>query len=149
MNIPAEPSERGTSLTFQVNDKDHTLGAAGAAITLVEYGDYECPDCLNAQPIVGALRSYFGDKLRIVFRHFPMSSVHPRASAAALAAEAAGAQDRFWDMHDALYRHQKELADLDLTHLALRIGLEVYRFEMSEFEYCRDEHCLQIVIMTM
>jgi protein-disulfide isomerase len=129
MSPPPESSERPTTLAVPVSDKDHAQGSAAAPITLVEYGDYECPDCLNAQPIIAQLRKHFGNRLRIVFRHFPQSSVHPRASAAALAAEAAGVQEHFWDMHEALFRHQKELVDLDLTHLALRIGLEVYQFQ--------------------
>ena len=128
MSSPSE-SSRPTRLAVPVTDLDHSQGLSDAAVTLVEYGDYECPDCLNAQPIIAELKRHFKDRLRIIFRHFPMSSVHPFASAAALAAEAAGAQGRFWDMHDALFRHQAELANIDLTHLALRIGLEVYRFQ--------------------
>lgn len=118
-----------SDLTLPVSEKDHSTGAADAPITLVEYGDYECPDCLNAQPILAELRRQIGDRLRIVFRHFPLSSVHPRASAAAAAAEAAAAQGRFWEMHESLFRHQNKLANTDLTHLALRLGLELYRFQ--------------------
>jgi protein-disulfide isomerase len=117
-----------SDLADSVSDADHKLGPSTAPVTLVEYGDYECPDCLNSQPIVRRLREHFGDRLRVVFRHFPKSSIHPRASAAAEAAEAAGAQGRFWEMHEALFNHQRELADLDLTHLALQIGLDVYKF---------------------
>ena len=116
-------------LAVDVSPADHALGPPDAAVTLVEYGDYECPDCLNAQPLVAELRRRLGERLRVVFRHYPLSSVHPRASAAAMAAEAAGMQGRFWDMHDALFRHQKQLADTDLIHLALRIGLEIYAFQ--------------------
>jgi protein-disulfide isomerase len=122
------PSERPTTLAVPVSPKDHALGSADAPITLVEYGDYECPDCLNAQPIVTELRQRLGDKLRFVFRHFPRSSIHPRASTAAMAAEAAGEQGKFWEMHDSLYKHQKDLESIDFTHLALQLGLEVYRF---------------------
>ena len=122
-------SSTGTDLAVAVSPADHAIGLETAPITLVEYGDYECPDCLNAQPIVADLRRRLGDRLRVVFRHYPLSSIHPRASAAAVAAEAAAAQQRFWDMHDALFRHQRELAEIDLTHLALRIGLELYRFQ--------------------
>jgi protein-disulfide isomerase len=114
-----------------VGERDHTLGRADAPVTLVEYGDYECPDCLNAEPIVSTLRQRLGDKLRVVFRHFPRSTIHPHASAAAAAAEAAGMQGKFWVMHKALFDHQKELADLDLTHLALKAGLEVYKFQAA------------------
>src|SRR5437667_12692535 len=98
-------------LVVPVSERDHATGPVGAPGTLVEYGDYECPVCFNAQPIVAQLRGRLGEGLRIVFRHFPQSSVHPHASAAAIAAEAAGAQGRFWDMHEALFRHQKELVD--------------------------------------
>ena len=109
-------------------ETDHTLGSSNALVHLVEYGDYECPDCLNSEPIVRQLRLEFGEKLSVVFRHFPQNSVHPHASAAAQAAEAAGAQHKFWEMHEALFKHQKEMADLDLTHLALKIGLDPYKF---------------------
>ncbi len=123
--------DHAPDLAVPVTDADHTLGPPAAAVTLVEYGDYECPGCLNAQPIVAALRDRFGDRLRIAFRHFPQSGVHARASAAAEAAEAAAAQGRFWDMHDALFSHQATLADVDLTHLAVRLGLDVYRFQQD------------------
>lgn len=112
-------------------ERDHGQGPVDAPVTLIEYGDYECPDCFNAEPVVRALRERFGDRLRVVFRHFPRNSIHPRSGAAAAAAEAAASQGRFWDMHAALFRHQKELADVDLTHLALRIGLEPYKFQAS------------------
>lgn len=115
-------------LSVPVTPADHALGPADAPLTLVEYGDYECPDCLNAQPIVTELRERLGNKLRFVFRHFPRGSVHPRASAAAMAAEAAGEQGRFWEMHESLFKHQKQLEEVDFTHLALQLGLEVYRF---------------------
>jgi protein-disulfide isomerase len=118
-------------LLIDVADTDHALGPPDAPLTLVEYGDYECPDCFNAQPIVAELRKRLGDRLRVVFRHFPRSSVHPRASAAAAAAEAAAAQGQFWKMHEALFAHQKELSTLDLTHLALNLGLEIYRFNQA------------------
>jgi protein-disulfide isomerase len=119
------------TLSPPVSDADHSTGPPTAPITIVEYGDYECPDCLNAVPIIRDVRRTLGDRLRFVFRHFPQSSIHPHASAAAEAAEAAAEQGKFWEMHDALFRHQKELADLDLAHLALRLGLEIYRFETS------------------
>jgi protein-disulfide isomerase len=118
-------------LTDPVTAKDHSIGPADAPITIVEYGDYECPDCLNAVPIIAEVRRALGDRLRFVFRHFPQSSIHPHASAAAEAAEAAGEQGKFWEMHEALFKHQKELAEIDLSHLALTLGLEIYRFEIS------------------
>jgi protein-disulfide isomerase len=124
-------------LAEPVTDQDHALGPPDAAITIVEYGDYECPDCLNAVPLVHELREQLGDRLRFVFRHFPESSIHPHASAAAEAAEAASDQGKFWEMHESLFRHQKELADIDLAHLALTTGLEIYQFEASR---SREKH---------
>ena len=116
-------------LSDPVTDKDHSIGPTNAPITIVEYGDYECPDCLNFVPIIQEVRKTLGDRLRFVFRHFPRSSIHPHASIAAEAAEAAAEQGKFWEMHQALFKHQKELADIDLSHLALTLGLEIYRFE--------------------
>ena len=112
-----------------VTPADHAIGPESAPVTLVEYGDYECPDCLNAVPIVQQLVEQFGERLRIVYRHFPLNSIHPNASAAARAAEAAHAQKHFWEMHAALFKHQKRLAEIDLTHLAINLGLEIYRFQ--------------------
>lgn len=124
----ASENESNSETLFEpVTEKDHILGPVDAPITLLEYGDYECPDCLNAVPIVKEVRRALGERLRFVFRHFPLSSIHPHASIAAEAAEAAGDQGKFWEMHEALFRHQKELADL--THIALSLGLEIYSFE--------------------
>jgi protein-disulfide isomerase len=130
-NDPSNARTTEVDLDVPASPQDHALGPADAPVTLIEYGDYECPDCFNAEPVVRELRGRLGDRLRVIFRHFPRSSIHPRASAAAAAAEAAAAQGKFWEMHSALFRHQKQLADLDLTHLALQIGLEVYRFQQS------------------
>jgi len=129
--MSSSSSQSSNRLVAPIDEKDHVIGSATAPVTLVEYGDYECPDCLNTQPIVAELRKRQGDKLRFVFRHFPRSSVHPHASAAASAAEAAGEQDKFWEMHETLFKHQKEFGEIDLSHLALGLGLEIYRFESS------------------
>jgi protein-disulfide isomerase len=126
MQQTAEPH-----LADPVTEEDHACGPANAPITIVEYGDYECPDCLNAVPIIEEVRRTLGDRLRFVFRHFPRSSIHPHASTAAEVAEAAGDQGKFWEMHKALFDHQKQLGDIDYTHLALTLGLEVYKFETS------------------
>ena len=120
---------RYMDLVLPVSDRDHVRGNVDAPITLLEYGDYECPDCFHAAPIVNQLREQFGNKLRFVFRHFPQSNVHPHASTAAQAAEAAGQQGKYWEMHDVLFKHQHDLIDHDITHFALMIGLELYRFE--------------------
>ena len=118
-----------TDLAVPVSDQDHIQGAPGAAAVLVEYGDYECPYCLNAWPVMQEVRKHLGDRVAVVFRHFPQSSVHPHASVAAQAAEAAAAQGKFWEMHDLLFKNQQQLGEIDFTHLALQLGLEVYRFE--------------------
>ena len=114
-----------------VSEQDHAIGPADAPITIVEYGDYECPDCLNFVPIAAEIHRALGDNLRFVFRHFPRNSIHPHASTAAQVAEAAAEQGKFWEMHESLFRHQKELANIDYSHLALTLGLEIYRFETS------------------
>jgi protein-disulfide isomerase len=118
-----------SNLTLPVAERDHAVGPADAAVTLVEYGDYECPDCGNAYPIIQRLIKEMGPQLRFVFRNFPRSSVHPHAGVAALAAEAAASQGKFWEMHGLLYANQKNLDQVDLVRLAVRAGVEIYRFE--------------------
>jgi len=137
------PGEIEKMLANPVTDKDHALGPAAAPITIVEYGDYECSSCLNVVPIVREVRRQLGDRLRFVFRHFPKSSIHPRASIAAEAAEADAEQGKFWEMHEALFEHQSELATIDLTHLALRLGLDIYKFEAGRE---REKHHRQVEI---
>jgi protein-disulfide isomerase len=123
--------ERGSTLAEPVTERDHSIGPADAPITIVEYGDYECPDCFNAVPVIEQVRQKLGERLRFVFRHFPQNSIHPHASAAAEAAEAAADQGKFWLMHEALFRHQKDLTEIDYSHLALTLGLDIYKFETS------------------
>jgi protein-disulfide isomerase len=115
-------------LTLPVSDRDHIQGPATAPVTLVEYGDYQCPDCLQAYPIMLDIQEYMGDRMRIVFRNFPVTTVHPDAQNAAEAAEAAGAQGKFWEMHDYLFEHQSRLDDVALLSYAADIGLDVARF---------------------
>jgi Na+:H+ antiporter, NhaA family len=109
--------------------RDHVRGGTDAPVTLVEYGDFQCPYCGDAYPVVHELLARFGDRLRFVFRHMPLADLHPRAPAAAEAAEAAGAQGRFWAMHDRLFGHQHELSDAELRRHAEAIGLDVERFD--------------------
>jgi Na+/H+ antiporter NhaA len=109
------------------DDRDHIRGPADADVTLVEYGDFECPYCGRAEPVIRELLADFGD-LRYVWRHLPLNDVHPRAQLAAEASEAAAAQGAFWPMHDLLFEHQDELAPKDLIRYAERIGLDVNRF---------------------
>jgi Na+/H+ antiporter NhaA len=107
---------------------DHVRGALDAPVTLVEYGDFECPFCGRAEPVVRDLVAQLGGDLRFVFRHLPLPDVHEQAELAAEAAEAAGAQGRFWEMHDRLMAHQDELTAEDLLRHAEALGLDVDRF---------------------
>jgi protein-disulfide isomerase len=107
-----------------VGPDDHTKGPESAPVTLVEYGDFECPYCGQAYPSVQAILERLGAHLRFVFRNFPLSQAHPHAQHAAEAAEAAGAQGRFWQMHDMLYENQRRLDDASLAGYAEAIGLD-------------------------
>jgi protein-disulfide isomerase len=109
-------------------ERDHIRGAEDAPVTLVEYGDYECPYCGQAEMVVRELLSSFGDDLRYVWRHLPLNDVHPNAQLAAEATEAAGSQGAFWDMHDKLLAHQDEIAPRDLGRYAEELGLDQDRF---------------------
>lgn len=124
-------SDASGTLTVPVSDDDHAEGPADAPVTLVEYGDYECPYCGKAFPIVKRIQEQMGDRLRFVFRNFPIATSHPHARAAAEAAEAAGGQGKFWPMHDELYRHQHTLERADFVRFATRIGLDVDQFEQD------------------
>jgi protein-disulfide isomerase len=115
-------------LTIPVAARDHSQGPPDAPVTLVEYGDYECPYCGMAYPVVKQLQKAMGRELRFVFRNFPIRESHPHAEHAAEAAEAAGAQGKFWEMHDTLYEHQRALDDASLVRHAERLGLDVARF---------------------
>jgi protein-disulfide isomerase len=115
-------------LVLPVGSRDHIQGSAGASVTLVEYGDYECPYCGAAYPIVKEVQRRMGAKLRFVFRNFPLGNMHPHAPLAAEAAEAAGAQGKFWEMHDTLYEHQDALTKNDLLGYARRIRIDSPRF---------------------
>jgi protein-disulfide isomerase len=116
------------TLSIPVSPDDHAQGRADAPVTLVEYGDYECPHCGHAHPVVKALQRLFGAQLRFVFRNFPLKEAHPHAQHAAEAAEAAGAQGRFWEMHDVMFEHQNALLDRHLREYARGIGLDAERF---------------------
>ena len=108
--------------------RDHIRGAEQGRVTLVEYGDFQCPYCGDAYPVVRNLLESFS-WLRFVFRHMPLPDLHPRAPAAGEAAEAAAAQGRFWDMHDRLFEHQHALSDDDLRDHAAALGLDLERFD--------------------
>jgi protein-disulfide isomerase len=109
-------------------ERDHVRGPQDAPVTLVEYGDYQCPYCGQAEVVIRELLASFSDELRYVWRHLPLNDVHPYAQTAAEAAEAAAAQGAFWDMHDRLLDHQDELESSDLVRHAEELGLDVERF---------------------
>ena len=109
-------------------ERDHVRGPADAPVTLVEYGDFECPYCGQAEPVVRELLADFGDDLRYVWRHLPLTDVHPNAQSAAEAAEAAAEQGAFWQMRDLLFRHQDALSKRDLVRYAAELGLDADRF---------------------
>jgi len=118
-----------SKLTLPVSeDRDHVQGSSDARVTLVEYGDYECPYCGEAYPIVKDLQERMGERLRFVFRNFPITTSHPHAEQAAEAAEGAAAQGRFWEMHDHLYENQRRLSDDDLHSYARVLDLDLDLF---------------------
>ena len=120
-------SRLAAQLTLPVGERDHRQGPEAAPVTLVEYGDYECPHCGRAYPIVREVQARLGDRLRFVFRNFPLTQSHPHAQHAAEAAESAAAQGRFWEMHDRLYERQEALEDRDLERHAAELGLDAAR----------------------
>src|SRR6202453_3962633 len=121
-----------------ITSEDHAQGPESAEVTLVEYGDYECPYCGQAYPVVKQIQKQLGKGLRFVYRNFPLGEMHPHAEAAAEVAEFAGAQGKFWEMHDKLYENQTRLGEalylelsekLELSAAALRQALEQRTFE--------------------
>jgi protein-disulfide isomerase len=114
-----------------VTERDHISGAADAPVTMVEYGNFECVHCGRAFPIIKEVQKRLGNNLRFVFRHFPTVRTHPHSLRAAEAAEAAGAQGKFWEMHNQLFTHQQALEDRDLSRYAKHISLNVDRFGLD------------------
>jgi protein-disulfide isomerase len=114
-------------LQVPVRGEDHARGAPQAPVTLVMYGDYECPYTRAAYRVVQRLLDDVPDDLYFVFRHFPLTQIHPHAAHAAEAAEAAAAQGKFWEMHDALFAHQHALEDADLQRYAADLALDAAR----------------------
>jgi protein-disulfide isomerase len=122
-------------LTVPINARDHRIGPETAALTLLEYGDYECPFCGRAHGEVAQVVEALGDRLLFAFRHFPLTQIHPHAEPAAEAAEAAGAQGRFWGMHDLLFENQRHLEPESLLRYAQALGLDVDRFAVELAEH--------------
>lgn len=129
-------------LIMPVAERDHVQGPVTAPVTLVEYGDFECPYCGQAYPIVREVQQILGDRLCFVFRNFPLAEIHPHAEAAAEAAEGAGAQGKFWEMHDLLFEHQRALGVSHLHQYAQQLSLDAARFqhELAEHRYAPRVH---------
>jgi protein-disulfide isomerase len=117
------------------NKRDHIQGPDTVPATLVEFGDYECPYCGQAYPIIKEIQKYLGNNLRFVFRNFPLTQIHPHAQHAAEAAEAAGAQNKFWEMHDYLYEYQQALDDKNLEKYAGILGLGMVKFKDDFYKH--------------
>jgi protein-disulfide isomerase len=129
--------QRAFDLAVSVDSTDHVIGAPHAPVTLVEYGDFECPNCKQAASAVKLLLERFAGRARAIFRHFPLEEVHPHALAAAQAAECAGGQGKFWEMHDLLFANQEHLKINQLHSYAERLQLDMARYtaEMDDQVY--------------
>jgi protein-disulfide isomerase len=127
-----------SKLSVPVSDKDHRQGDPDAPCTLVEYGDYQCPSCGHAYPIVKRVQKHFGKRLLFVFRNFPLTEMHPYAEPAAETAEFAAAHQKFWEMHDLLYENQDRLDDALLVQLSQQLHLDPEKLRQAlaakEFE---------------
>lgn len=121
-------SKQSDLLSRQISESDHMLGNSSAPVTLLMYGAYECPFCVEGNEVVKKIRQHYKEKLRFVFRHFPQTNVHPHAEAAAEVAEAAGEQDKFWEMHETLFENYKRLDGEHLISYA-----EALRLDMTQF----------------
>ena len=122
-------TDNGNDLTIPVGDSDHLQGNPNAAIVLLEYGDFECPHCRRAYPIIQKIQRHFKDDLCFVFRSFPLTQSHPHAEHAAEAAEAADQHGKFWEYHDRLYENQHALDDASLSIYADELGIPVEQFD--------------------
>ena len=116
-----------------VGSNDHFQGDEKAPVELVEYGDYQCPHCGRAYPIIKKIQERMGEQLKFVFRNFPLSEIHPQATIAALAAEAAARQDKFWEMHDMIFENQQSLSGSSILTFAAKLKLDIEKFE-AHFE---------------
>jgi protein-disulfide isomerase len=118
-----------SELRFPINDRDHVIGPDDAPVTLVEYGDYQCPHCQAAWPQVELVLRHFGRDLRYAYRHFPISTIHPLAKPAAETAEFAGANGLFWEMHALIFANGHQLSGPTLVALANQLGLDVRQLQ--------------------
>jgi protein-disulfide isomerase len=134
-------NEDAVKLTLPMDERDHIQGPNTAPVTLVEYGDYECPYCAQAYLIIKEVPEHLGNKLRFVFRNFPFTSARPRAYRVALAAEAAAVQNKFWDMYDYLFRHAHTNTDENLRKSAAGLGLQI---DKSDHDFNGQTHKIHL-----
>jgi protein-disulfide isomerase len=127
-SIPMTLPRDSDRLILPVSRRDRRQGSFTAEITLVQYGDYQCPACQSVDRMIQSIQQQLGDRILFVFRHFPQSDIHPEAHHAAEAAEAAASQNKFWEMHTHLFAHQFQLADSDLVEYAIALHLDVNQF---------------------
>ena len=125
------PNQEVYLLSRSINERDHLQGSESAAVTLLMYGAYECPHCVEGNKIVKEIQRRLGQQLRFVFRHFPRTDVHPHAEAAAEVAEAAGEQGKFWEMHDKLFENYNRLDGDHLIGYAEDLELDMARFDQA------------------
>jgi len=137
MSTPIDPDR----LVVPVSSRDHFQGNPSAKITLVQYGDYQCPRCYAAHCILPTIQQLLDKQIRFVFRHFPQPHIHPEAYHAAEAAEAAASQDKFWEMHTHLLQNQSNLSDSSLVRYAIALYLDVNQFL---YEMTTDDHVARI-----
>jgi protein-disulfide isomerase len=128
-----------SNLLLPIQPEDHVEGSPQSQYTLVEYGDYECPACGSLFVTILQLREQVGEGIRLVFRHYPLSGAHPHAQQAAEAAEAAGAQGRFWEMHTLLFEHQAALSSKDLYRYSGQLGLDSQQFRRALKDHVYEE----------
>ena len=133
MNNDAAAAVPATAITLSkpVDELDHTQGSESAPVTLLMYGAYECPHCVDGNTVVKEIQKQLGEQLRFVFRHFPRTNVHPHAEAAAEVAEAAGAQGKFWEMHDKLFENYRRLDGEHLLGYAEELSLDMEKFDRA------------------
>ncbi|MET3108939.1 protein-disulfide isomerase [Oxalobacteraceae bacterium GrIS 2.11] len=129
MSTATHANEQVKQELTQQLESDHCIGAPDARLVLLEYGDYECPSCADAFPLTKHLVESFGDQIKFIFRHYPLTEIHPHAELAAEAAEAAGAQGRFWEMHDLLFTNSTHLKMPALISYAEQLELDMVRFQ--------------------
>lgn|SRR3989338_4530527 len=134
-NLPPIGGQAESEVNFTFNEDEHIKGAESPKVTIVEYGDFQCPACAAYAPFIGGIIASYPDSVRVVYRHYPLKTIHFRAEAAALAAVAAGYQGKFWEMHDRIFAEQNvwsvKRGDADFEKYATEIGLDLNKFKQD------------------